>query len=88
MSVILIYECLRSSFDIGSQEIQINKHFAQIRQKRQYNLKTTIFSRSSPKSIGFLRKHIQISMQNFRAIDANYIELSRDKKLTTFKQTH
>ena len=58
-----------------------------IKQKRQYNLKTTIFGRSSPKSIGFLRKHIQITMPNFRAIGATFFELSRDKKLTTNTHT-
>ena len=79
---------MRSLFYIGFREIQINTNFAQIRQKRQYNLKTTILGRSSPKSIGFLRKHIQITMQNFRAIGATSFELSRDKKLTTYTHTH
>ena len=44
--------------------------------------------RSRPKSIGFLWKHIQISMQNFRSICATTNELSRDKKLTTYTQTN
>ena len=44
-------------------------------QKRQYFLKPTIFGRSSPKSIGFLRKHIQIYMQNFKTISATSFEL-------------
>ena len=57
-------------------------------QKRQYFLKPTIFGRSSPKSIGFLRKHIQIYMQNFKMIGATPLELSRDKKLTTYAHTH
>ena len=79
---------MRSLFYIGFREIQINTNFSQIRQKRQYNLKTTIFGRSSPKSIRFLRKHIQITMQKFKAIGATFFELSRDKKLTTYTQTH
>ena len=79
---------MRSLFYIGSRKIQINTNFDKIRQKRQYNLKTRIFGRSLPKSIGFLRKHIQITMQNFRAIGATSFELSRDKKLTTYTQTH
>ena len=68
----------------------LNKHgFAQIRQKRQYNLKTTIFVRSSPKSIGFLRKHIQIIPNlNFKTICATSFELSRDKKYTIHTQVH
>ena len=57
-------------------------------QKRQYFLKPAIFGRSSPKSIGFLRKHIQIYMQNFKTIRATSFELSRDKKLTTYTHTH
>ena len=63
-------------------------YFLEIRQKRQYNLKTTIFGRSSPKSTGFLRKHIQIYMQYFKTIRATSFELSRDKKLTTYTHTH
>ena len=87
---LFIDDCLGSLFDIGSREIQINPHFVQIRQKRYYNLKTTMFNRSSLKSVGFLRKNIQISMQNFRAIGATSIELQlqRDKILTTYRQTH
>ena len=85
---LFINDYLRSLFYIGSRKIQINTNFAQIRQKRQYNLKTTIFGRSSPKSIGFFRKHIRITMQNFRAIGATFFELSRDKKLTTHTHTH
>ena len=77
---LFINDCFTFLFYIRSWEIQINTNFAQIRQKRQYNLKR----RSSPKSIGFLRKHIQITMQNFRAIGATSFELSRDKKLTTW----
>ena len=84
----MINDCLRSLIYIGSREIQINTNFAQIRQKRQYNLKTPIFGRSSPKSIGFLRKYIQITMQNFIAIGATSFDLSRDKKLTTYTQKH
>ena len=56
-------------------------------QKRQYFLKPKIFGRSSPKSIGFLRKHIQITVQNFKAIGATSFELLRDKKLTTYAHT-
>ena len=47
----------------------------------------TIFGRSSLKSIGFLRKYITITMQNFRAIGATSFELSRDKKLITYTHT-
>ena len=47
-----------------------------------------ISGKLSPKSIGFLRKHIKITMQNFRAIGATSFELSRDKKLTTYAHTH
>ena len=50
--------------------------------------KPTIFGRSSPKSIGFLRQYIEITMQNFKAIGAISIELLRDKKLTTYTHTH
>ena len=62
--------------------------FFSVRQKRQYNLKTTIFGRSPPTSIGFLRKHIQIFMQNLKAIGATSFELSRYKKLTTHRYTN
>ena len=82
---LFIYDYWRSLFYTGSIEIQINKYFAQI---RRYFQKPTIFGRSSPKSIEFLRKHVQISMRNFRVIRATSIELSRDKKLTTYTQTH
>ena len=47
----------------------------------------TIFSRSLPKSKGFLGKHIQITMQNLKAIGATSFELSRDKKFTTYRHT-
>ena len=60
-------------------------------EKRQYNQKTTIFDRKLPKSIELLRKHIQITWQNFKAIGATSSELSRDKKLThthTHSLTH
>ena len=45
----------------------------------QIAVKTTICSRSLPKSIGFLRNHIQISMRNFKTIGATSSEWSRDK---------
>ena len=48
-------------------------------QKRQYFLKPTIFGRSSPKLIGFLRKEEQIYMQNFKTIGSTSFELSRQK---------
>ena len=57
-------------------------------QKGQYFLKPTIFGRSLPKLIGFLRKHIQIYMRNFKTIGTASFELSRDKKLTTHDLTH
>ena len=41
-----------------------------------------------PKSIGILRKHIKITMQNFRAIGASSFKLLRKQKLTTYTHTH
>ena len=66
-----------------------NKHvFCRNYAKATYFLKPTIFGRSSPKSICFLREHIQIYMQNFKTISATSFELSRDEKLTTYEHTH
>ena len=76
---LFINNCLRLLFYIWSRKIQINTYFVHIRQKWRYFLKPTIFGRSSPKSIGLSRKHIHISMQNFRAIRATSFELLRDK---------
>ena len=38
--------------------------------------------------MGFLRKHIQITMRNIKEIGATSFELSCYKKLTTYTQTH
>ena len=51
-------------------------------------MKTRIFDGSMPKSKGFLRKYILISLQNLKAIGAVSIELSRKQKLTTYTNTH
>ena len=41
-----------------------------------------------PKSIGFLRKYILISLKNLKAIGADSIESSRKQKLTTYTHKH
>ena len=51
-------------------------------------MKTRIFVGSMPKSIGFLKKYILISLQNLKAISAVSIELSRKQKLTTYTHKH
>ena len=71
-------------FTLGLEKFK----YTRILSKQQYNLKSKMFSRSSPKSIGFSRKHIKTFMQNIKAIGVTSFELSQDKKLTSYTKTH